>query len=174
MIVAEIGLAVVGMPYLSAAVAAADAGMYWNEGDKYTAGFIAVLTAIPVIGALAAKIPGVKQLGTKGIRALAKKLTRVKAGEKVAFTKTEAAIVKAMGKHPNLINKEIRAYTKRLARNKKIVKATSNVAGAGANYAVGKLTWDSIYANTGLQIADIEGQTKPELDALKAYADKLK
>jgi hypothetical protein len=176
MTVAEIGalfIPYVG-PLISAGIAMTDAKMYWDEGDKYTAGLIAVLTAIPVIGSLAARIPGVRKLSAKAIKAIAKKITLLRSGEKVAFSAAERPIVKGLGKNGPLINKEVRAYTKRLGRNKKIVKTVAGGGGAVATYKVGTATWDPIYSKSGLDIVDIESQTEPTWEKLKKMAQAQK
>jgi hypothetical protein len=173
--VAEVGALFIPYigPYVSAGIAMADAKMYYDEGDKYTAGLIVALTLTAGTGSVIAKIPGVRKLNAKIIKSIAKKLTRLKNGEKVVFTATERPVVTGVAKNPNLINKEVRAYTKRVARNKKIVKATGRGTAAAAAYKGGTWSWDNIYVNTGIQLSDIEGQNKSDIDRLIAYADTI-
>lgn len=170
MIAAEIGSLVIPLigPAISTGIAAVDAAMYWKEGDRYTAGFIAVLTAIPVIGSLTAKIPGVKKLGAAGIRRLASKMAKIKSGAKPALSKAEWAVIKNLSKH----QKEVYSTTKKyFAKAGKVSKKVgSTAATAAATYTVGKPTWDALYVKTGLDISDVETQTDPVWQQLKKQA----
>lgn len=156
-------------PFISAGIASADAALYWNEGDRYTAGFIATLSLIPVIGSLAAKLPGVKQLGAAGIRKLAVKMSKIKAGAKPAISKAEWAIIKNLSKH----QREVVSATKQYLAKKgaKITAGGSKLAGSAAQgaatYAVAKPTWDKLYTGAGFDIDDIESQTEPLWQQLK-------
>ena len=59
-------------PFISAGIGLADAAMYYKEGDKTSAGVTAAFSMIPFIG----KIPGVKELGSKGMALLGSKLAK--------------------------------------------------------------------------------------------------
>jgi hypothetical protein len=105
MTILQIGTAfipVVG-PFISAGIGLADAAMYYNEGDKKTAGLVGVFSMLPFVGKIVSKIPGVKQLGTKGMALLASKLS--KGGSNL--TKAEVGIVNAIKMEKNLINSEL-------------------------------------------------------------------
>ncbi len=156
---------------ISAGIAAADAAMYWNEGDRETAGLIAILSAIPLIG----KIPAVKRLGRKGLAALMKKLRHVKTGKRAAFSKLEQAAIKDLSANKKAIYQQMKAATKKVAASKvgKGVKTVANTAAKGsAVYSAVKATWDPIYAKLGLDIADIETQTQSDWEKLKQMAQK--
>lgn len=59
-------------PFISAGIGLADAALYYKEGDKNAAGLTAAFSMIPFIG----MIPGVKELGSKGMAALASKISK--------------------------------------------------------------------------------------------------
>lgn len=111
MTIAQIGSAFIPYvgPLISAGIGLADAKMYYDEGEKKTAGIVAALSAIPFIGPLASKIPGVKQLGSKGISALASKLSK---GSKL--TKSEAEISGLLQAHNKEIQQELVKLTPKL------------------------------------------------------------
>lgn len=85
-------------PFISAGIGLVDAGMYYNEGDKKSAGIMAALSMLPFIG----RIPGVKELGAKGMAALASKINF---GGKL--TQTEINVVKSINSNPSLVKSEL-------------------------------------------------------------------
>ena len=93
-------------PFISAGIGLADAALYYKKGDKKTAGLTAAFSMIPFIG----KIPGVKQLGSKGMALLASKLT---SGAK-NLTKAEAEIANAISKYTPEIQQEIKNMAPKL------------------------------------------------------------
>ena len=72
MTILQIGTAFIPVagPFISAGIGLVDAKMYYNENNKQSAGLVALLSMLPVIG----KIPAVKKIGAKGIQTLAQKL----------------------------------------------------------------------------------------------------
>lgn len=80
-------------PFISTGVGLLDAKMYYDEGDKTSAGVVAFFSILPGIGAVISKIPGVKQLGQKGMNALAKKII---SKETQTLTQTEIEVVKGI------------------------------------------------------------------------------
>lgn len=60
--------------FISAGIGLLDAKIYYDEGDTKTAGMVAMFSVLPGVGALTSKIPGIKQLGAKGMTLLASKL----------------------------------------------------------------------------------------------------
>jgi len=89
--------------FISAAIGMADAALYYNEGDKNTAGLVAGLSMLPFVGKIVAKIPGIKELGTKGMAALAGKLG---IGAK-NLTKAEAEIAQAISNNSVEVQNEL-------------------------------------------------------------------
>lgn len=97
-------------PFISAAIGLADAGLYYKEGDKNSAGLTAVFSMLPFIK----YVPGAKQLGSKGMALLAKKLN---AGAK-NLSKAEAEIVNAVKMYTPKIQEEL---TKMAPKLKKVI-----------------------------------------------------
>jgi hypothetical protein len=83
-------------PFISVGIGLADAALYYKEGDKKTAGLTAVFSMLPFIS----KIPGVKQLGTKGMALLGSKLAK---GVK-SFSQSELEILNSIKQNESLIN----------------------------------------------------------------------
>lgn len=166
------------VPVLNVAVATAiagiDAKMYWDEGDRYSAGLMATLTAIPLIGSLA-KLglkPLIKSLGKNGLQKFISNLKLIKAGQKPALTKTEQELIKKMGSDGNrkLIQQEVNAYYKKLTASKagKVAGGTAGqIAKTYATIVAAEKAWDPIYVKAGLQLADIQDAAKPLLNKIK-------
>jgi hypothetical protein len=101
--IASIGLSLIPIvgPIIGTAVALVDAKQYYNENDKKTAGMVAMFSMIPYVGTLITKIPGVKELGVKGMAALASKL-----GKSQKLTQAEENIVKSISTNQKLVQDE--------------------------------------------------------------------
>jgi hypothetical protein len=89
-------------PFISAGIGLADASLYYKEGDTKTAGITAVLSILPFVGSVAPKIPGVKQLGVKGMALLASKI-----GYGKALTNAEIEIANSIKDFQPQIQKEL-------------------------------------------------------------------
>jgi len=81
-------------PFISAGIGAADASLYYREGDKRAAALTGVFSLLPFSGRIIKLIPGIKQLGTKGMALLASKI-----GKGQALTKAETEIANAIKKY---------------------------------------------------------------------------
>ena len=91
---------------VSAAIGAADAYRYATENNPKMAGLTLLLSALPGIGSLANKIPGVKQLGTKGMEALSDKIAK-------GVTKLlpeEGAIINYIKANPKFVQMEYETF----------------------------------------------------------------
>lgn len=97
-------------PFISAAIGLADAALYYSENDKKSAGITAALSVLPFVGSVVSKIPGVKQLGAKGMAALASKLG--KGGSNL--TKAEVEVANAIKANEILIKNELSSAGKAL------------------------------------------------------------
>jgi hypothetical protein len=97
MTVLSIGTAFIPVagPFISAAISLADASLYYKEGDNESAGLTAAFAMIPFIG----KIPGVKELGSKGMSLLASKLSK---GIKT-FSPAEIKVLNSIEQNESLI-----------------------------------------------------------------------
>jgi len=98
-------------PFVSAGIGAADAGLYWNEGDKTSAVITGVFSFLPFL----TFVPGAKELGSKGMSLLADKLLKGGAN----LTKAEAEIVNAVKMFTPKIQEEL---TKMAPKLKNVVK----------------------------------------------------
>lgn len=105
----EIGTAFIPFigPFLSAGIGLMDAAQYYDEGDKTSAGLTAAFSMIPFIG----KIPGVKELGSRGMAALASKLI-----SKTKLTKAESEIVNSIVHYQPHIQKELMKMAPKLTK----------------------------------------------------------
>ena len=109
-------------PFISAGIGLADAGMYYQEGDKKTAGVVAVFSMLPFVGSIVSKIPGVKELGTKGMALLASKLSK---GQKL--TQLESEIVNSINKFKQLINSELTKVSSKISPITKEIQSLKSV-----------------------------------------------
>jgi hypothetical protein len=124
MTILQIGTAfipVVG-PFISAGIGLADAAMYYKEGDKNAAGLTAAFSMIPFAGKIINKIPGVKQLGSKGMASLASKLS---SGGK-NLTMAEKEIAEAIKKYSPEIQEELSKMGPKLSKIVKEVNANKS------------------------------------------------
>jgi hypothetical protein len=96
-------------PFISAGIDLADAAYYYNQGDKKTAGFVGMFAILPLIS----KIPGVKELGKKGMSTLATKLLN-----KSELTPLEKEVAESLAKNKDEISKELSAFSKKATYQK--------------------------------------------------------
>jgi hypothetical protein len=96
-------------PFISAGIDLVDAAYYYNQGDKQTAGFVGMFSVLPLIS----KIPGVKELGKKGMSALATKLLN-----KSELTPLEKEVAESLAKNKDIIGKDLSEYSKKIVYQK--------------------------------------------------------
>jgi hypothetical protein len=120
-------------PFISAGIGLVDASMYSNEGKKGEAGVAAFFALLPGIGTVISKIPGVKQLGQKGMQALASKLLT-----KAPLNAVEQGVISGINLNKELIKQETNSVVKSMAskavakvRDKVTQKAIMNLAKDG-------------------------------------------
>jgi hypothetical protein len=112
--VAALGLGLFGGPVglaIASGLGFLDAAQYFDEGDDKTGGMMLMFALIPGIGSLISKIPGAKQLGSKAMAELAKKLSL---GQKITDP-VEIEIVKNITKFRSLIEQEMKKIGKELS-----------------------------------------------------------
>jgi hypothetical protein len=112
--VAALGLGLFGGPVGLAAASALgflDAAQYFDDGDDKTGGMMLMFAMIPGIGSLVSKIPGAKQLGSKAMAELGKRLSL---GQKIT-NPVEVEIVKNIAKFRSLIEQEMKKVGKELS-----------------------------------------------------------
>jgi hypothetical protein len=107
-------------PLVAAGIGLADAAMYAKEGKTSEAGIVAVFSLLPGIGAVVNKIPGVKQLGQKGMQALASKVLT-----KAPLTSVEQGVLAGVQANSALIQQQANATVKNIAA-KAVTTASNN------------------------------------------------
>ena len=156
----QIGTAFIPLvgPLVSMGIGLADAALYLKDGDKKTAGLVAVFSMIPGIGGLAAKLGlgkwSAKALGEIGKKiSLGSKLTPSEAQVAGRVAQNKDLILKSMEK----IGKDATISTGKQGAKKELVKQSvkkgvGNVAGQMALYGATGLgyskTYDFIQKNT--------------------------
>ena len=91
-------------PFVSSGISLYDAKLYYDEGDKITAGVMTAFALLPYVGSIASKIPGVKELGQKGMASLASKIAR---GTPITDT-AELAVMGGINTNSGLIQKALK------------------------------------------------------------------
>ena len=109
--------------WISSGVQLLDAYQYYKEGDKKTAGLMAMFACLPVIGKITSLIPGVKTLGTNGLKNL---VLKIKSGNK-QLTKTEQEVIEGISKNSDVVKQSLDDYVKNLSNNKINVQKNPNV-----------------------------------------------
>jgi hypothetical protein len=96
---------------ISAGIGGMDSALYYKEGNSQMGGLMLVFSAMPGMGKLINKIPGVKQLGKKGMEILARKIG-AKVGSKTAvrYSKLEQEVLKDMAKNDKFIKMQLTNY----------------------------------------------------------------
>ena len=97
-------------PALSSGIQAYDVSLYLKEGKNKEAGLTLFLMCLPLIGSVVQKIPGVKQLGTKGMSLLSKKII-----SNGALSPLENSVVSSIKSNTKLIDIAKQQINSRLA-----------------------------------------------------------
>lgn len=114
-------------PFLSLGISLADAAVYAKKGETNNAAFILALSALPYIGPVVKKIPGISNLGPKGMTLLASKISKG-----IGLTKTESQIAKSLSQNSKLIQSEKNNILNVLKKNK-IIKTKPPIPKSTAN-----------------------------------------
>lgn len=104
----EIGTAFIPVagPFISLGIGLLDAGLYYQEGDKSSAGISAVLSLLPFVG----KIPGVKETSSAVWKAIASKMA-----SGAVLTKAESDLVKQVASNAGSVKTLVSAASKKLS-----------------------------------------------------------
>jgi hypothetical protein len=121
-------------PFISSGIGFLEAKAYWDEGDKNSAVLTAIFFSLPAIGSVVLKIPGVKQLGKKGMSALASNI--VKLGEKYKPTKVEQEVIQGIEQNTDLIQKEMKNVANKFKTDVESGKAIKIPAGGSKNVGI--------------------------------------
>ena len=100
-------------PYIAAGIGAYDSSVFYKEGKKKEAALTLVFSLLPGLGKIVNKIPGVKQLGQKGMTLLADKIAK----GVTKLTPVESEVIKGINLHKNLIHSEADGLLKRVSTN---------------------------------------------------------
>lgn len=119
--IATVFIPVVG-PFISAGIGLADAALYYKEGDAKTAGLVGAFSLLPAVGSVVSKIPGIKQLGVKGMASLASRLSK---GVQIT-NPVEIAVVNGINLNKNLVQSGLNSQVRTLAQQG--VSRTTNAA----------------------------------------------
>lgn len=178
---------------VSAGISLGDATMYYQEGDRYTAGIMAGFALLPGLGKIAQVSKPISQLGANGMAALGKKLAT---SSSPVLNRVEMYAINDMAKYSNLIKTEMNSYFKARAKNeaayilrkntapgaKKIIqrlgdgslKATTmgtkfgiNLAPGFAGFELYNQAWDKVYVKLGFDQKDLQDINKISLQTLK-------
>lgn len=126
---------------VAAAIGVLDAYQYKLEKNNRMAGLTLLMAALPGIASIANEVPGIKQLGSKGMAALASKLEK----GITAFAPEESAVVDFVSAHLPQIKTEYQAYVKRTAdtlAKKGVGKVQSKVADVAYSSAYNLYDYD--------------------------------
>jgi hypothetical protein len=119
---------------VAAAIGVLDAYQYKLENNNRMAGLTLLLAALPGIASVANKVPGIKQLGAKGMAALASKLEK----GITTFAPEESAVVDFVSTHLPQIKADYQTWVKNTAdtlAKKGVSKAQAKVADVAYNKA---------------------------------------
>jgi hypothetical protein len=97
-------------PLVTAGIGLADAAVYAKEGRTTEAGIVAAFSLIPGMASVITKIPGVKQLGQKGMTALATKVL-----SKTPLNSVEQGVLTGIQANAALIKQEASNTVKNMA-----------------------------------------------------------
>jgi hypothetical protein len=137
-------------PLLSIGFELANSGMYYAEGDDYSAGFSLAFALIPG-GELIAKIPAIKKLGNQGLKNLIKKSKL----QNAKFTKSEIEALDQINKNKKWITKTAASNASKLLVKSTLKKLTLPQIVRGIYYISLKHPTKFNLVKTGIQIGGI-------------------
>jgi hypothetical protein len=137
--IASAFIPVVG-PFIAAGIGLADAALYYKEGDTKSAGMSALFSIIPGVGPIVSKIPGIKQLGVKGMSLLASKISK---GVKITDP-LEISVVNAIGKNKEFVQGAVNNHVKALSQQAAAKTTSSSVKSSLLGIAKTGLTYGSV------------------------------
>ncbi len=137
--IASAFIPVVG-PFIAAGIGLADAALYYKEGDTKSAGMSALFSIIPGVGPIVSKIPGIKQLGVKGMSLLASKISK---GVKITDP-LEISVVNAIGKNKEFVQGAVNNHVKALSQQAAAKTTSSTIKSSLLGIAKTGLTYGSV------------------------------
>ena len=169
MTILQIGTAFIPLvgPFISAGIQIADAAMYYNEGDKKTAGLVGAFAIIPGIGGLAAKM-GIGKLSAKVLGNIGQKIglgSKLSAGEvqvanRIAqnrqLLQAEISKLSKLGKSPSLAKQGVKSQLKRKAITKNVTNVVKPIVGYGALGAGYSAGYDKLNPQQNIDFTKID------------------
>jgi hypothetical protein len=155
-------------PFISMGIGLADAAIYYNEGDKKTAGLVGMFAIIPGIGGLSSKL-GISKWGAKALGEIGKKIgmgakltsSEIQVANRIAqnrqLLQAEISKLGKLGKSPSLAKQGVKSQLKRKVITKNVGNFAGTVAGYGATGSVYGKTYDNLQKNTPKHKAESKG-----------------
>lgn len=138
-------------PFLAAGIGLGDAALYYKEGDTKTAGLVAMFSLMPGALAIINRIPAIKQLGVKGMSALAEKIAK---GEKITDS-VELAVIDGIKKGTDFVKSSLDDHVKTLAQqsaskplSSQIKQKLTNLGKEGLKYLGAGVGYSVLYDTT--------------------------
>jgi hypothetical protein len=122
-------------PFIASGIGMMDAKQHYDEGHRTEAGIVFAFSLIPGIGMLKNLTPGFKQLGSKGMVQLAKKI-----GTKAPLSKIEQEVLEVISKNSELIKKAVETSGKQMAAT-----GASKVTNAAVKSQLSKLAHKGVH-----------------------------
>jgi len=137
----QIGTAFIPLvgPFISAGIGLYDAKTYYDEGDKKTAGLIAMFSVIPGIGGLASKL-GLTKWSAKALGEIGKKISL---GKKL--TPVEISVANKVVQNNKLIQSEVKKLSKTAIAKNVTKKGTKFVGKKVAPYVAADVAYNKTY-----------------------------
>jgi hypothetical protein len=145
----------------------ADAAMYYNEGDKKTAGLVGMFAIIPGIGGLSSKL-GLSKWGAKALGEIGKKIgmgakltsSEIQVANKIAqnrqLLQAEISKLGKLGKSPSLAKQGVKSQLKRKVITKNVANVVKPIVGYGALGATYSAGYDKLNPQQQINFSKIE------------------
>jgi hypothetical protein len=126
-------------PFISSGIGLYDAKTYYDEGDKKTAGLIAMFSVIPGIGGLASKL-GLTKWSAKALGQIGKKISL---GQKLS--PVEIQVANKVAQNNKLIQSEVQKLSKTAIAKNVVKKGTKFVGTNVAPYVAANVAYNKTY-----------------------------
>jgi hypothetical protein len=126
-------------PFISSGIGLYDAKTYYDEGDKKTAGLIAMFSIIPGIGGLASKL-GLTKWSAKALGQIGKKISL---GKKL--TPVEISVANKVVQNNKLIQSEVKKFSKTATAKNVVKKGGKFVAKNVVPYVAADVAYNKTY-----------------------------
>jgi hypothetical protein len=169
MTILQIGTAFIPLvgPFISMGIGLADAAMYYNEGDKKTAGLVGMFAIIPGIGGLSSKL-GLSKWGAKALGEIGKKIgmgakltsSEIQVANKIAqnrqLLQAEISKLSKAGKGSSLAKQNVKSELKRKVITKNVANVVKPIVGYGALGATYSAGYDKLNPQQQIDFSKIE------------------